>query len=70
MMNTGTFTYFYKSRKFGFIRPDDGSKDVSVHVTERSGLGSVDEGQRLSYDQDRGADGEPFAFNPEAVSRE
>ena len=43
-----------------------------MHVTavQRSGLGSVDEGQRLSYDQDRGADGEPFAFNPEAVSRE
>jgi len=42
---------------------------VFVHVTavQRSGLGSVDEGQRLSYDMDRGADGEPFAFNLKAV---
>ena len=51
-MTTGTLMYFYQTRKFGFIRPDDGSKDVFVHVTavQRSGLGSVDEGQRLSYD--------------------
>jgi cold shock protein len=71
-MTTGTFMYFYKTRKFGFIRPDDGSKDVSVHVTavQRSGLGNVAEGQRLSYDQTRGADGEPFAFNLKAPGRE
>ncbi len=71
-MTTGTLMYFYKTRKFGFIRPDDGSKDVFVHVTavQRSGLGSVAEGQRLSYDLDRGADGEPFAFNLKAASRE
>jgi CspA family cold shock protein len=42
--------YFYKTRKFGFIRPDDGSKDVFVHATavQRSGLGNIDEGKRLS----------------------
>ena len=68
-MTTGTFMYFYTDRRFGFIRPDDGSKDVSVHLTavQRASLGKVDEGQRLSYDLDRGADGEPFAFNLKAA---
>ncbi len=68
-MATGTVKFFNASKGFGLIQPDDGSKDVFVHVTavQRSGLGSVDEGQRLSYDMDRGADGEPFAFNLKAV---
>ena len=68
-MTTGTLMYFYQTRKFGFIRPDDGSKDVFLHITavERSGLGKVNEEQRLSYDLDRGSDGEPFAFNLKAV---
>jgi CspA family cold shock protein len=69
-MTTGTVTFFNAARKFGFIRPDDGSKDVFLHVTavQRAGLGNVvAEGQRLSYQLDRGADGEPFAFNLKAV---
>ena len=69
-MTTGTVMFFYAARKFGFIRPDDGSKDVFVHVTavQRAGLGNVvAQGQRLSYQLDRGADGEPFAFNLKAV---
>jgi cold shock protein len=69
-MTTGTVRFFYAARKFGFIRPDDGSKDVFLHVTavQRAGLGNlVAEGQRLSYQLDRGADGEPFAFNLKAV---
>jgi cold shock protein len=69
-MTTGTVRFFHAARKFGFIQPDDGSKDVFVHVTavQRAGLGNVvAEGQRLSYQLDRGADGEPFAFNLKAV---
>jgi CspA family cold shock protein len=69
-MITGTVTVFHAAGKFGFIRPDDGSKDVFLHVTavQRAGLGNVvAEGQRLSYQLDRGADGEPFAFNLKAV---
>ena len=51
-MNIGTVKFFDANRGFGFIQPDDGSKDVFVHVTavERSGLGSIAEGQKLSFD--------------------
>lgn len=68
-MTTGTVMFFNTANGFGFIRPDDGSKDVFMHITavQRSGLGSVNEHQRLSYDLDRGSDGEPFAFNLKAV---
>jgi CspA family cold shock protein len=70
-MNTGTGTvaFFDAAKGFGFIRPDDGSKDVFVHITavKSSGLGDVNESQRLSYDLDRGSDGKPFAFNLKTV---
>ncbi len=68
-MTTGTVKFFNATKGFGFIRPDDGSKDVFMHITavERSGLGNVNERQRLSYDLDRGSDGKPFAFNLKAV---
>jgi CspA family cold shock protein len=44
--------FFNHSRGFGFISPDDGGKDVFVHVTalERSGLPAVDEGDKLSFE--------------------
>ena len=68
-MNTGTAAVrsFNAVKGFGFIRPDDGLKDVFVHITavKSSGLGDVDEGWRLSYDLDRGSDGKPFAFKSE-----
>lgn len=68
-MSTGTVRYFNSTKGFGFIRPDDHSKDVFVHITAvtRSGLGSITESQKLSYDLDRGSDGKPFAFNLKAV---
>lgn len=51
-MAIGTVKFFNTQRGFGFIRPDDGSKDVFVHVTavERAGLGTLVEGQKISYD--------------------
>lgn len=51
-MNIGTVKFFDANRGFGFIQPDDGSKDVFVHVTavERSGLSTIAEGQKLSFD--------------------
>ncbi len=51
-MNIGTVKFFDANRGFGFIQPEDGSKDVFVHVTavERSGLSSIAEGQKLSFD--------------------
>lgn len=51
-MSTGTVKFFNVRRGFGFIQPDDGAEDVFVHVTavERAGLGSIVEGQKLSFD--------------------
>lgn len=51
-MPTGTVKFFSTQRGFGFIQPDDGSKDVFVHISEveRSGLGSLHEGQKVSFE--------------------
>ena len=51
-MSKGTVKWFNSQKGYGFIQPDDGSKDVFVHISavERAGLGSLDEGQKLSYD--------------------
>ena len=51
-MATGTVKWFNAQKGYGFIRPDDGSKDVFVHVSavERAGLGSLNEGQKVTYE--------------------
>ncbi|HUN51700.1 MAG TPA: cold-shock protein [Candidatus Sulfotelmatobacter sp.] len=51
-MAIGTVKWFNPTKGFGFIMPSDGSKDVFVHISavERAGLGSLTEGQKLSYD--------------------
>ena len=51
-MATGTVKWFNGQKGFGFIQPEDGSKDVFVHVSavERAGLNSIHEGQKLSYE--------------------
>ena len=51
-MSTGTVKWFNSQKGFGVIQPEDGSKDVFVHVSavERAGLGSLHEGQKVSYD--------------------
>jgi CspA family cold shock protein len=56
-MNKGTVKWFNGVKGFGFIQPDDGSKDVFVHISavERAGMSNLSEGQKLSYEivQDR-----------------
>ncbi len=54
-MATGTVKWFNGQKGFGFIQPDDGGADVFVHVSavERSGLNSLSEGQKLSYELER-----------------
>jgi CspA family cold shock protein len=51
-MTIGTVKFFNTSKGFGFIAPDDGSKDVFVHTTavEAAGLRSLNEGQKVSFD--------------------
>ncbi|HEY4161859.1 MAG TPA: cold-shock protein [Dongiaceae bacterium] len=57
-MSNGKVKWFNAQKGFGFIQPDDGSKDVFVHISavERAGIGSLNEGQKVSYEiqQERG----------------
>ena len=64
-MAAGTVKWFNAQKGFGFIQPDDGSKDVFVHITavERAGLGNLQEGQKLSFDIERGQQGKTSAVN-------
>lgn len=67
-MPTGTVKFFNTTRGFGFIQPNDGGKDVFVHVTavEKAGLRGLEEGQAVSYEvvEERGR---PAASNLKAV---
>jgi cold shock protein len=51
-VTTGTVKLFNSQRGYGFIQPDDGGKDVFVHISavERAGLRELREGQRVSYE--------------------
>ena len=51
-METGTVKWYNETKGYGFIQPDNGGKDVFVHVTalERAGLRGLAEGQKVSYD--------------------
>jgi cold shock protein len=51
-MSTGTVKWFNGQKGFGFIQPDDGGKDVFVHISavERAGMSNLNEGQKISYD--------------------
>ena len=64
-MTIGTVKWFDVQRGYGFIQPDDGSKDAFVHISavEFAGLGQLREGQKVSYDLTRGKNGKEFAGN-------
>ncbi len=51
-MSTGTVKWFNDTKGFGFIQPDDGGKDVFVHISavERAGLPGLQEGQKVSFE--------------------
>jgi len=68
-MATGTVKWFNPGKGFGFIQPDDGSKDVFVHISavESSGLGTLTEKQKVSYEVERGREGKSSAVNLKAL---
>jgi CspA family cold shock protein len=76
-MTTGVVKFFNTSKGFGFIAPEGGGKDVFVHITalQRSGIQSLDEGQKVSFETAPGRDGRisadrfeiDFIVNPDEV---
>jgi cold shock protein len=64
-MSIGMVKWFNAQKGYGFIQPDDGSKDVFVHISavERAGLTTLNEGQKVSYDLERGQQGKTSAGN-------
>ncbi|MEJ2625735.1 MAG: cold-shock protein [Pseudolabrys sp.] len=51
-MNTGVVKWFNSQKGFGFIQPENGDKDVFVHISavERAGLGTLNEGQKVTFE--------------------
>ncbi len=64
-MPTGTVKWFNPAKGYGFIEPEDGSKDAFVHISavERAGLTSLNEGQKVSYELQSGQNGKSSAEN-------
>lgn len=62
-MATGTVKWFNSSKGFGFIEPENGDKDVFLHISaiERAGLNSPGEGQKIKYELEAGRDGKMSA---------
>ncbi|GAK43631.1 cold shock proteins [Tepidicaulis marinus] len=64
-MTTGTVKWFNPTKGYGFIEPDDGSKDAFLHISalERAGMSSINEGQRVEFELQTGKNGKSSAEN-------
>ena len=69
MATNGTVKFFNATKGFGFIQPEDGSKDVFVHVSavESSGLVGLTENQKVSFEVAKGNNGKVSAVNLKAL---
>ena len=68
-MATGTVKWFNAQKGYGFLQPEDGSKDVFVHISavERAGLAGLREGQKIAFELERGQQGRVSAVNLKEV---
>ena len=68
-MSIGTVKWFNSTKGFGVIQPEDGAKDVFVHISavERSDLGSLREGQKVSFELEKDRQGRVSAVNLQAA---
>jgi CspA family cold shock protein len=68
-MSTGTVKWFNVGKGYGFLKPDDGSVDVFLHISavERAGIPDLHEGKKISYEVERGRNGKIAAVNLKAV---
>ena len=68
-MATGTVKWFNTTKGFGFIAPDDGGKDVFVHISavERAGMTGLADNQKVQYELQEGRDGRASASDLEAL---
>ena len=64
-MANGTVKWFNSTKGFGFIQPENGNRDVFLHVSalERAGLQAPADGQKVTYDLEKGRDGRESAIN-------
>lgn len=64
-MANGTIKWFNATKGYGFIQPEDGTADVFVHISDvqRSGLQELREGDKISFDVQRGQNGKMSACN-------
>ncbi|MEQ8195698.1 MAG: cold-shock protein [Rhodospirillales bacterium] len=68
-MSSGTVKWFNPTKGYGFIEPEDGSKDVFVHISavERAGLSTLNEGQVVEFELQKGQNGKTSAANLKVV---